>query len=84
MEGPVLLRIFSCKNCEHLKKATLFTNGNPFMCFHDKIIKGLNGVQLASGCIGRDKVTPDFCPFLFKQQRVEKLKLLQNYEDVKK
>lgn len=85
MEGPILLKIFSCKNCEHLKKATLFINGSPYTCFHNNVIKGMNGVQLISGRIGKDKVTPEFCPFLFIQERVEKLKSLQIYdENVKK
>lgn len=78
MSGPVLLRVFSCKDCEHLKKATLFTNRTPYMCFHDNVIKEMNGVQLVSGNIGKDKITPEFCPFLFKINRVEKLKSLQN------
>jgi len=85
MEGPVLLRIFSCKDCEHLKKASIGLAKNPYSCYHNDIIMKKNGPQIMLGDIGKDKITPEFCPFLFKRQRVEKLKLLQNYdEDVKK
>jgi len=86
MEGPILLKVFSCKDCEHLKNAALgYSTKKPYSCYHDKIIMGKNSPQLMLGNIGSDKITPEFCPFLFKQNRIEKLKLLQNYdEDVKK
>lgn len=86
MDGPILTRLFSCKECTHLKTAAIgYNTKKPYCCYHDEIIKNKNGPQLMLGNIGSDKITPEFCPFLFKKTRVEKLKLLQNYEeDVKK
>jgi hypothetical protein len=86
MEGPILLKIFSCKDCEHLKKASLgYSTKNPYSCYHNDIIMKKNGPQIMLGDIGKDKITPEFCPFIFKKTRLEKLKLLQNCEeDVKK
>ena len=88
MEGPVLLRVFSCKDCIHLKNSTLsslYNTKKPYTCYHNDMIIGQSGLLLMLGNIGSDKITPKFCPFIFKQQRVEKLKLLQSYnEEVKK
>ena len=86
MEGPLLIRVFTCKDCIYLKNSPIsFNTKKPYSCYHDNIVMLKNGPQLMLGNIGSDKITPEFCPFLFKRQRVEKLKLLQNYdEDVKK
>lgn len=87
MNGPILIKVFSCNDCIYLKNATLrysHTVRNPYSCYHDDIVMKKNGPQLMLGNIGPDKITPDFCPFLFKRNRIEKLKLLQTYEDVKK
>ena len=86
MEGPVLIKVFSCKDCIHLKNSALsYNTKKPYSCYHDDIIMIKSGPQLMLGNIGSDKITPDFCPFLFKRIRIEKLKLLQSYdENVKK
>ncbi len=80
MEGPVLLRVFSCKDCINLKKAGI-SSKKPYSCYHEKIVMGKSSPQLMLGDIGSDKITPEFCPFLFKRNRVEKLKLLQSYDE---
>jgi hypothetical protein len=79
MKGPILIKVFSCKDCEHLKKVNLYIK-NPYSCYHKNIIITKNGPQLMLGNIGPDKITPDFCPLLFKKNRVEKLKMLQSYK----
>lgn len=86
MNGPILIKVFSCKDCIYLKNSALgYGTKNPYSCYHEDIVMKKNGPQLMLGNIGFDKITPEFCPFLFKRNRIEKLKLLQTCnEDVKK
>lgn len=73
--GPTLIKIFSCNNCKFLGGATVAFGGMPYKCYHDEIVKNTKSTfQLFSGDIGYDKITPEYCPFLFKKMMKEKLK----------
>ena len=76
-EGPTLKKIFTCENCKFLSDASILHN-YPYKCYHDEILRnGLTTIKLMTGNIGRDKITPLFCPYLIKQLRKEKLKALE-------
>lgn len=72
--GPNLKNIFSCENCKYLGKSA-FNINKPYKCYHDDaFLSGKTSYELMKGDIDENKITPDFCPFLVKQMRNEKLK----------
>ena len=77
-EGPKLKKIFTCDGCKHLSKATLngITSKYQYKCYHESIISKNTRFNIMAGDISADKITPDFCPFLTKKTRLEKLKVL--------
>jgi len=75
-DGPVLKQIFTCTDCKFLSKSTFGHYGKtPYKCYHDDIMKETKAnMNIMIGDIGPDKITPDFCPFIVKKLRNEKLK----------
>lgn len=75
-EGPKLKYIFTCENCKYLGKSVLGKLGKfENRCFFYKN-EDNKLINLMDGNIGIEKITPDFCPFLIKKMRIEKLKEL--------
>jgi len=85
MKGPILIKIFSCKDCIHLVDTTglnFSIQKPPYLCNHKDIVIQEDELKLEyPDCstffvcpIRYDKITPDICPLLFKRNRVEKLK----------
>ena len=72
-DGPIMKKIFTCEKCKYLSKAVLGVK-KPYKCFYDLIVKGKISFDLMNGDIGTDMITPNFCPFLIKKLRNEKLK----------
>ena len=59
MNGPILIKIFTCKDCMYLKDSALgYNSKKPYTCYHDNIVMQKNGTQLMLGNIGSDKITP--------------------------
>lgn len=78
-DGPTLKNVFTCKNCKFLINAVLGSK-KPYKCFNDDNIKNYHlGFSFMLGDIGDELITPDFCPFLIKKMRTEKLKELDEY-----
>lgn len=79
-DGPTLKKVHFCDDCKFLSNATISIKSGryPYKCYHDDIIKkGLTSVEIMTGNIGHDKITPLFCPYLLKELRKEKLKALE-------
>ena len=79
--GPKLIKIFSCDNCKFLGSATVTFGGMPYKCYHDDIVKNTKSTyHLFSGDIGYDKITPEYCPFLYdpSKKTTKSLVLLMN------
>jgi hypothetical protein len=75
IDGPILKKIFSCENCKYLGNATVGLGGLPYKCYHNDIISSFKSkYDMFSGDISSEKTTPYFCPFLFKKERLEKIK----------
>lgn len=75
--GPKIKRVFTCEKCKFLCEATVFSKYNPYKCFHNDIIKDQASYNLMNGDIGSDKIAPEFCPYLAKKTRLEKLKRIE-------
>lgn len=75
INGPFLKELFSCEKCKYLSTSTLnqIDKHMPYKCTHDNIIKNQNTYRLMTGDINNYKITPDFCPFLIKVTRKEKI-----------
>lgn len=80
-EGPTLKHIFTCEECKWLGPAVFSGYGkHPFHCFSNELIQKYNSnFDLMKGDIGDEMITPEFCPYLIKKMRNEKLKLLYEY-----
>ena len=79
IDGPILKKIFTCENCKFLGETTFSGYGvkNPYRCYHPDIIKDkLNATIIATGDISDNKITPNFCPYILRKMRNEKLKEL--------
>jgi len=75
IDGPILMKVFSCKDCRFLGTAAVGMYNYPYKCYHNDIIKtNRTSFTLMQGDIGKDKITPDFCPYIFKKERYEKMK----------
>lgn len=79
-DGPTLKKIFSCEKCKYLSKATLngVSSRYKYKCYHDNIISTSTRFDVMLGDISHNMITPDFCPFLMKMNRTEKLKEIKN------
>ena len=78
-DGPVLKQIFTCDSCRYLSKSAFgqYNKKTPYKCYHDDIMKDTkSNMNIMIGDISADKITPEFCPFLVKKMRNEKLKEL--------
>ena len=77
-DGPVLKQIFTCDSCKYLSRSAFGYYGkNPYKCYHEDIMGAkINNINIMIGDIAIDKITPEFCPFLMKKMRNEKLKKL--------
>lgn len=79
VDGPIMIKIFSCNNCRFLGQATSAFGGLPYKCYHNDVVKNYkSSQQLFNGDIGYDKITPDDCPLLFKKMLKEKLEEINN------
>lgn len=79
VDGPSLIKIFSCDNCKYLGNASVAFGGLPYKCYHNDIVKNYKStLQMFNGDISYDKITPDYCPFLFKKMLKEKLEEINN------
>ena len=73
-EGPTLKKIFTCEDCKYLGKSVLGALGRrQYKCYYNKESGSVKDLKLIDGDIDSSKVTPDFCPFLIKEMRFEKL-----------
>ena len=73
-DGPTLIKIFSCEKCRFLGNAAIGLYFSPYKCLHNDVIKNnRTSFDLSKGDISKDKITPDFCPYIFKKERYEKL-----------
>lgn len=82
-EGPTLKKIFTCEDCKYLGKSVLGLLGRkPHKCYYyDKESGTVRDLKLIDGDIDVSKITPDFCPFLLKMNRFEKLKEISGYNE---
>jgi hypothetical protein len=81
-DGPNLIKIFSCDNCRFLGSASVGLYNSPYKCYHPDIIKtNRTSFTLMQGDIGKEKVTPDFCPYIFKKERYEKMKNIKEISE---
>jgi len=83
IDGPTLKQIFICEGCKWLSMSILgsLSGTFPFKCFHNELLPGGrydNQFNLLKGDIGIELITPDWCPYLLKKIRTEKLKELNN------
>lgn len=78
-EGPTLKKLFSCEGCKYLGKSVLGDLGRkPYKCyFNDEQDKVVRNLKLIDGNIDSSKNTPEFCPFLIREMRFEKLNELK-------
>ena len=82
IDGPSLIKIFSCENCRFLGKSTVVLNKLTYKCLHNDVIKSnMSTYSILTGNIGKEKITPYFCPYIFKKDRYEKLKQLKELND---
>ena len=78
IDGPTLKNVFTCDDCRYLVKAA-FAYNKPYKCYHDEILKSnKTSYEIMKGDINENKITPDFCPFLLKKMRNEKIKEIIN------
>lgn len=81
-DGPTLIKVFSCENCRFLGQAASSLSNLTYKCLHNDVIKGNKSkYSMILGNIGKDKITPDFCPYIFKKERYEKLIQLKEIND---
>ena len=80
-DGPTLKRLFICEECKWLGPSVFSGYGKyPFHCFNEESPRKYNSnFNLMKGDIGDDMITPEFCPYLIKQMRNEKLKEINEY-----
>ena len=80
-EGPTLKKLFTCEYCKYLGSSVLGNLGRKqYKCYYNKETKTdtIKNLKLIDGDIDSSKITPDFCPFLIKELRFEKLNELRN------
>ncbi len=75
-DGPTLKKIFTCEGCKYLSDSVSIYYKKPHKCYHPNIFnsKSFNNMN---GDIDINMITPDFCPFLIKEMRFEKLNELK-------
>ena len=78
-EGPTLKKIFTCEDCKYLGKSVLGVLGRKqYKCYYcSKQTETIRDLKLIDGDIDSSKMTPEFCPFLLKKNRFEKLEELK-------
>jgi len=77
-DGQKLKKIMSCDGCKYLSDSRILFGNYPYKCYQDDILKTkLNSYDLMNGDIEKSKTTPDFCPYLMKKLRNEKIKELK-------
>lgn len=76
---PTLKKVFTCEGCKWIINAVIGSN-KPYKCFHDENIINYNkGYQYMLGDVGSELITPEFCPYLVKKLRTEKLKEINEH-----
>ena len=81
-DGPTLIKVFSCEKCRFLGKAASPLSNLTYKCLHNEIMKNNKSkYSMILGNIGQEKITPDFCPYIFKKERYEKLIQLKEIDN---